>query len=176
MAVQKVSYGAGLKHGSIKDSAGTIYDIDAVVEASASKEQVETEVKGDDELKITFVSNVVEKLTIKANALTFDVIQAITSNALVSSANGIEIPLGTLNEMNPPYVEVLADVAGKDSAGTVVTIRKVWHKVQIKSVKTNQVSETEFSVEMEGVAYQTATTVAGANLPSKRVATLSIVV
>jgi len=173
--MDKTNYGAGLKNGKIKSSAGVEYDINAVIEVTGDKEQVETEIKGDDELKVTFVSNVTENLSIKANAISFDVLQAITSNAMASSADGIEMPLGTLDEMNPPYIEVWAETAGKSEDGTVITIKKIWHKVQIKSVKVNQSSETEFNVEMAGIAYQTDEDVEGNDLPSKRVATLHVV-
>ncbi len=174
MPIQNVSYGAGLRNAWVKISDGTVFDIDAIVEVGADKEQTEVEVKGDDELKVTFVSNVKETLTLKANAITFDVLQSITSNAFGSSSDGLEMPLGTIDEMNPPYVEIGAETAGKDKAGNNVTIKKVWHKVQIKAVKINTAAETEMSVEMSGVAYQTETNVQSVALPSKRVATITV--
>lgn len=173
--MNNVSYGAGLSNGKIKNSSGTEFDINAVVEIAGDKDQVDTQIKGDDELKATFVSFVTETLSIKANAITFDVLQAITSNALSSSADGIEIPLGALDEMNPPYIELWAETTGKDADGTNLTVQKVWHKVQISAVKVTQSTETEVNVEMTGIAYQTDEDVEGNALPSKRVATLYVV-
>lgn len=173
--INNITYGAGLKNGKIKTSDGTEYDIAAIVEASSDKEQDEVEVKGDDDLKAKFVFSVVESLTLTANAITFDVIQAITGHALVSSADGIEIPLGTVEEQNAPYVEVWAESTAKDDSGNNVTIRKVWHKVQIQAVKTEQSGESEFNVEITATAYQTILDVEGNDLPDKRVATLYVV-
>lgn len=168
------SYGAGLKDGKIKISDGTIFDIGAIVSAEGEPAQDEVEVKGDDELKATFISNIREELTIVANGVTFDVIEAITGNDVSSSATGMDIAMGTESQSNPPNVEVQAFTTAKTDDGTAATIKKVWHKVQIKSVKVAQAGEAEFNMELSGVALQTDEDIEGASLATKRVATLSV--
>lgn len=168
------SYGAGLRHGYIKDTNNNVYDIDAIVSVEASPEQDDTEVKGDDALKATFSFNRKETLTITANGLSLDVLQALTGNSVSSSATGAEIALGTTGEMSPPFVEVGAYTNGKNQAGTSVVIKKVWHRVQINKPVVKMAGETEFSVELEGISYQTATDISGASLGSTRTATLSV--
>jgi len=166
--------GAGLKNGSVKVSTGTVYDIYAIVESSADVARDEIEVKGDDQTLGKFQFSLKEELTITANGLSFDVIQAITNNTLVSSPTYNEIAMGTDSESNPPFVEISAETTGKNTAGTAVTIKKTWHKVQITSVKLNQAGETEFSVEMTGTAIQTATDIEGNALASNRIATINV--
>lgn len=167
------AYGAGLKDGKIKVAAGTIYDIDAIISAEGDPQQDEIQVKGDDEVKATFVTGVSENLTIVANAISFDVLQAITGNSYTSSPSGIEIPLGTDSEENPPFVEVQGFTQAKQADGTVATIKKIWHKVQIFSIKTSQAGEQEFNIELQARAYQTDETIVGASI-SNRVATLQV--
>lgn len=166
--------GAGLKDGKVKTASGDVYDIFAIIEATGESQQDEIEVKGDDELLGTFVSNKREELSIVANGISFDVLQAITGNNYASSATGIEIPLGTESEMNPPEVELQGFTNAIDSANVACTIKKVWHKVTIKSIKVSQAGEKEFNVEMTGVAYTTASDIEGNALATKRVATLYV--
>lgn len=175
MAVEFASVGAGLYDGKIKTSDGEEYDIHAIVSAVGEPAQDEIEVKGDDELKATFISNIREELTITAHGLSFDTIQAITGNSYSSSAEGIEIALGTESQMNPPNVEIQAFTKAKDSANVAVVLKKTWHKVEIKSVKASQEGESEFTLEMTGVAYQTDEDIEGNGLGSKRVATLQVI-
>lgn len=165
-------YGAGLNNGSVKLSDGNIYDIDAVVTAEGDPQVDDVQVSGDDELKASFYYNRREEMTITANGLSFDVIQAITGNTVSSSAGGLEVALGTDSENNPPFVEIKAETTAKDSLGANVTLIKTWHKVQIQSCKVTQSQGSEFSVEMTGVAYQTDEDIVGAALSSKRVATI----
>jgi len=174
MAVEYASVGAGLYDGKIRTSDGEEYDIHAIVSAVGEPAQDEVEVKGDDELKATFISNIREELTISANGISFDTIQAITGNSYSSSATGIEIALGTESQTNPPDVEVQAFTKAKDSANAAVTIKKTWHKVGIKTVKVSQEGESEFTLEMTGIAYQTDEDITGTSLASKRVATLQV--
>lgn len=174
MPLDLTVYGAGLKNGTVRTSDGTPYDIGAIVSAEADVAQDEVEVKGDDELKVTFVSNIREELTIVANALSFDVIQGITGNNYSSSATGVEVAMGTDEQKNPPFVEVSAETDAKDDAGTSVTLKKTWHKVQIKSIKLTQAGESEFNMELTGTAYQTSTDIESNNLGSKRVATVEV--
>jgi hypothetical protein len=166
--------GAGLQNGSVKTATGDVFDIYAIVEAGANVARDEVEVKGDDQSLGKFNFALKEELTIKANGLSFDVIQAITNNTLVSSPTYNEIALGTDNEKNPPFIEVSAETTAKDSGGTARTITKTWHKVQITSLKVNQAGETEFSLEMAGTAIQTATDIEGNALATKRIATVKL--
>lgn len=176
MADLNKALGAGLRHGYVKDSGGIVYDINAIVNVEADNEQEDTEVRGDDSIKAVFSSARKETLTITANGVTFDVIQAFTGNTVNSSASTIDIPLGTQSELNPPLVEVGALTNGKNEEGTNVVIRKVFHKVQINSVVVNQESESEFSLEMTGQAVQTATDIIGGALTPARTSTLSVYV
>lgn len=175
MPIDVASVGAGLYDGKIKTSDGNVYDIYAIVSASGEVAQDETEVNGDDERKATFISNIREDLTISANGLSFDTIQAITGNTYSSSAGGIEIALGTDSQVSPPDVEVQAFTKAKDSSGQAATIKKTWHKVAIKTVQVSQEGESEFSMEMTGTAFQTDVDIEGNSLGSKRIATLQVI-
>ena len=175
MAISFNSVGAGLYDGKIRTSDGNIYDIYAIVSASGSAAQDEVEVKGDDEVKATFVSNIKEELTIEANGLSFDVIQAITGNSVSSSAGGLEVALGTDSQASAPFIEVKAYTRAKDSEGNSCIIEKIWHKVQIKPPTITQEGEGEFKISMEGVAYQASVDIIGGALATKRVSTLKTV-
>jgi hypothetical protein len=166
--------GAGLKNAYVKTADGNSYDVFAVVSAEADPQQDEIEIKGDDETKATFVTNQREEITIQANGLNIETVQAITGNSLTSSASGMEIPLGTEGQANPVNLEVGAETTAQDADKVSVTVRKVWHNVEIKSLKLSQAGEQEFNVEMSGMAYQTSTNITGGALASKRVATLYI--
>jgi len=174
MALLPSVFGAGLSDAKIKVLAGTTYDIKGIVTAEGSPEISETEIKGDDVILGTFVSGQKETISIKANAVSFDVIQAITGNTYSSSASGGEVPMGTTSEQSPPYIEVQAFTTAKNSDGTAVTVKKIWHKVQIKSTKISQANEQELTMELEGVAIPTALEINGSTpLSPARVATLS---
>jgi len=168
------SYGAGLRHAWVKTSDGTVYDIDAVVTIDASPDQNDVEIKGDDTIKAVFSSGRKETLTITANGLSMDVIQAITGNSVSSSATGAEIAVGTVGELSPPFVEVGGVTNGKTATGTAVVIQKVWHKVQLNKITQKMANESEFSIDMEGTAVQTATDIAGGALATTRVGTVTV--
>jgi len=172
MPISVNHYGAGLTNGTIKLADANEYDINAVVTAEGDPQVDDVAINGDDELKATFYYNRREELTINANGLSFDVIQAITGNTVNSSAGGLDVALGTDSENNPPFVELKADTTAKDSLGVSVTLYKTWHKVQIKTVKITQAQGAEFSIEMTGVAYQTSLDIVGGDLATKRVATV----
>ena len=167
-------YGAGLRHAWVKTSDGTVYDIDAVISVEADPEQEDTEIKGDDTVKAIFSSGRKETLTIAANALSMDVIQAITGNSVSSSGTGAEIAVGTVSELSPPYVEVGGMTNGKTPDGVAVVIEKTFHKVQLNKVKQNMANESEFNVEMEGVGVQTAKTITGTALSTARTSTIKV--
>lgn len=168
------TWAAGLKDGKIRVAAGDLFDINAIVSAEGEPEQDEIEVKGDDEVKATFVSNISEELTIVANGISFDVLQAITGNSFSSSASGMKIKLGTDSQENPPFVEVQAFSQAKNADGTKMYVKKTWFKVQLYSIKPTQAGEQEFNIEMKGRAYQTATDVTGAALSENCVSELAI--
>lgn len=167
-------YGAGLAHAWIKNSNGDVYDIEAINDVSGSPAMDDVPVNGDDELKATFYFNQREELELVANAISFDVLQAITGNSYSSSAAGIEVPLGTDSEQNPPYVEVGIEVTGKNKAGDSVTIRKIWHKVQLGTPNIDAANGQELNVTIPGVAYKTDADIEDAALSPARVATLNV--
>lgn len=166
------AYGAGLRHGYIKTAAGVEYDINAIIGIDADNEQTDTEIKGDDSIKATFSSGRKEPVTVSANGLTFDTIAAVTGNTVSSSATGMEVPLGTVSELNPPFVELGGLTNGRTDDGTAVVLKKVYHKCQFNSVKVKQENETEYSVEMVGTAYYTAYNIVGAALNPPRTSTI----
>lgn len=174
MPISFNSVGAGLYDGKVKTSDGNIYDIYAIVSSNGEAAQDEVEIKGDDELKATFISNIREEITIEANGLSFDVIQAITGNTVSSSAGGLEVALGTSSQENPPFIEVQAFTHAKDSLGNTCVIQKIWHKVQIKPPQVTQEGEGEFKIEMQGTAYTTETDIEDNALATKRVSTLKV--
>lgn len=167
-------YGAGMRHGQIKVAAGTVFDIDAIINIEGDPQQDDTTIKGDDVVKATFSSNRTEDITISANAISMDVLQAITGNTLSSSAGGSEIALGTTAELNAPYVEVSGVINARTDQNTAVTVTKVWHKVQLNKTKITGGNGNELAVEITGSAVQAAKDITGANLASVRVATLKV--
>lgn len=175
MAISTKHYGAGLQHAQIKLADGNVYDIEAIVSASGEYQIDDIAVKGDDTTKTTFYSNQREELSLTANAISFDVVQGLTGNNYTSSATGIEIPMGTTSEQNPPFVELSVETLGKDDAGSAVVIRKTWHRVQIGQTSLNQAGESEFSVEMAGTAYTTDEDIEGNALASQRIATIEVI-
>jgi hypothetical protein len=174
MPISLNHYGAGLKNGTVKIADGNTYDIAAIVTAEGDPQVDDIQVSGDDEVKASFFYNRREEITLAANGLSFDVIQAITGNTVSSSAGGLDVALGTDSENNPPFVEIKADTTAKDDDGTNVTIYKTWHKVQINSIKVSQSQGSEFSLEMTGTAYQTDEDIEGNALGSKRITTLEV--
>lgn len=169
------AYGAGLVNGYIKTADGTTYDIEAIINIETDITQDDITVPGDDTVKATFSSGRREDMTITANAVSMDVIQAISGNAISSSAGGTNVALGTDSELNPPFVEVGGEVTAKTIDGTSAVVRKVWHRVQLRSTDVNAGNGNELSVVWEGTAYQATSDIAGNALASKRVATLSVV-
>jgi len=168
-------YGAGLQHASVRDDDGVVYDIDAIINAEGDPTQEDTEIKGDDTIKATFSSGRKEELTITANAISMDVLQAITGNTVSSSAGGSTIAVGTVAEMSAPFVEITMDVTARSDAGTAVIVRKVWHKVQLNKAKVTAGNGSELAVELTGIAIQTSTNIVGGALTTARVATLAVV-
>lgn len=171
----KNAFGAGLKDAKIRDANGTLHDLFGVVTAEGQTTREETEVRGDDQLLGTFGSSLREELTLEANAVSFDVIAAITGNQVTTVADtSSKIDLGTDSELNPVFVEVQAFTNAKFKDGTPAEIKKTWHKVQLNSITISQAGEQEFRVSMEGVALQTTTDVTGSELGVNKIATLEV--
>lgn len=167
-------YGAGMRNAYVKIADGTVFDIDAIINAEGDPTQEDTEIKGDDTIKATFSSGRKEEVTINANAISMDVLQAITGNSVSSSAGGSQIALGTQNELNAPFVEVGCEITARTDVGTAVTVKKVWHKVQLGKSKVTAGNGNEMAVELSGNAIQTDKDITGAALTNTRVATLHI--
>lgn len=157
------AYGAGLRDAKIRDSGGDVHDIYGVVTAEGNTQREETEVRGDDQILGTFGSALREEITIEANAVSFDAIQAITGNQVTEVVDeSSTINLGTEGELNPVFVEVQAFTAAKFKGGENAEIKKTWHRVQINSITIAQAGEQEFKVTMEGIALQTDSDITGA--------------
>lgn len=167
-------YGAGLKDGQIQTADGVLHDIFAIVEMNGDPQVDDLEVKGDDELKGVFFSNRREELSITANGLRFDTIQAITGNSYSSSPSGFSIPLGTDSENVPPEVAVIGYTNARDTAGVVCRIKKTFERVQFNTPIVSMAGEQEFNIELNGVALPTSTKITGQTLTPKRVATLEV--
>ncbi len=175
MATQ--AYGAGIKHAQVKEADGTIHDLEAVVTFDGSFEIEETEIKGDDEVKVTFYSNQKASITLEANAITIGVIEAITGTTLetiTGPPTGDGIALGTASETNPPFVEIFGQIRAKAADNTVATIDVTFHKVQLKAPSISATGGSEYSMNCEGVAYPTANDIEDVALGSKRIATVAI--
>jgi hypothetical protein len=167
--------GAGVFDCKVKTASGDEYDVFAISSVSSDPEQDEVEIKGDDETKGTFVSNIRESMTLVANGLNFETLEAITGNTLASSTGGMELPIGTVTQASPVNLEVQAYVRAKDSDNVSTTVSKVWHNVQFTSLSLSMETESEMSIEMTGTAYQTESDITGSALGSKRIATLQVI-
>lgn len=162
-------FGAGLKDTKIRTSNNELLDVYGVTSAEGQTQREETEVRGDDQILGTFGSSLREELTIEANAVSFDVLQAITGNQLTETADSARILLGTTKELNPVFVEVQAFTTAKFKNGTAAEIKKTWFRVQINTITFSQAGEQEFNATLEGIALQTDTDVVGtpiSGLPS----------
>jgi hypothetical protein len=176
-----IALGAGVRHAEITDSTGAVFDINAVINVEGSLEIESTEIKGDDEVKVTFFSSQKASLTVEANAWSLPVLAAVTGEDVVTIAAGAgvdgsnEIALGTSASTNPPFVQLKSQTRAKASDGTVVTIEVTFHKVQLMVENLTQALESEFPQPLAGTAYKTATDIEGGALASSRIATVRIV-
>ena len=168
------AYAGGLKDIKIKIANGQIYDLFAAVSAESEPQMDEIEIKGDDKLIGKFISNIREDVTVSANGVSFDFLQAISGNNFASSPGGVEIPLGTDEDASPPAFEMWVDSQGRYDDNTNGTLRTIYHKCQVTSLKRSQAGEKEFNVEMEITAYKTDKDITGATLNPERVSTLKI--
>jgi len=177
------TYGAGMKHGQVKVAAGTVYDIDAIINIEGEPEQENTEIPGDDVIKVVFSSGRKENITVTANAVSMDVISAITGNKVAdvkkgggNDVIGKTIPLGTDSELNPPYVELMGQITGKTEDGTAVNVIKTWNKVQLNSFQLGAGNGSEMSITLTGTAVRADKEIDGVkSLSPARVATLEVV-
>lgn len=156
------AFGAGLKDAKIRTAAGQTYDLFGVVTAEGSPQREETEVRGDDRILGTFGSSLREEVTFEANAVSMDVLAAITGNQVTEvTGESTKISLGTLSELNPVFVEVQGFTSAKFATDEIAEIKKTWHKVQINSINISQAGEQEFKVTLEGIALQTDSDITG---------------
>jgi hypothetical protein len=162
--------GAGLALVTFKTADGNTFTAYGSVTAEGSPESEVIEIRGDDQKLAEFVTEQNESISLQFNALTFDVLQAITGNNYASSAEGIEIPVGTDSEQNPPYVEITAKSLARSEGGDTGYFYKTWYKCQIKNPQISQSQGSELAVEMEGLAYKTSTDVEGNSLSTARTA------
>lgn len=173
MPINKSMYGAGLKDAKVRTADGNVYDIYGVIGSEGEPAQDEIEVNGDDRLLGTFISNIREELTVTANGIDFETLQAITGNTVESNGSNITLLLGTESQQNPPFVELQGFITAKDDAGNSVVVQKTYFKVQFKTVKVMSENGGEMNLEMTGIAYQTEADITGAALDSAAVASLS---
>jgi hypothetical protein len=164
--------GAGLQEVKFKTSDGEEYTAWGAIEATGEPNIDAIEIFGDDQKLGEFITQQSEDLTFNFNAITFDVVQAVTGNNYSSSSVGIEIAAGTDSEQNPPYVEVTAKSLARAEDGTAGFFIKKWYKVQIKNPQISQQNGTELTCNFEGIAYKTSEDVEGNSLASARVSLL----
>lgn len=155
-------FGSGLKDAKIRTAADVTLDIYGVVTAEGSSKRDETEVKGDDQILGSFGSALREDITIEANAVSFDVLAAITGNQVTETTDTSSVLLGTSKELNPVFVEVQAFTQAKFRSGDAAEIKKTWFKVQLNSVTFSQAGEQELKCTFEGTALQTDLDITGA--------------
>ena len=164
-----IAYGAGARKAWIKTANGSEWGLEAVVEATGSASQDDLDVNGDDELKARFSSNLREELTVNVNAINLDALSAITGNTFDTTvATDLKLLVGQEMQLNPPYVELTAQTAGKTKEGKTCTIQKTWYKVQLNQVNITQSNGSELSVEMTGTAYVTDTRIDGTTTVSPK--------
>lgn len=173
MPINKSIYGAGLKDAKVRIADGNEFDIYGVIGSEGEPTQDEIEVNGDDKLLGTFISNIREELTVTANGIDFETLQAITGNSVESNGSNIKIKVGTDSQQNPPFVELQGFITAKDDDGNSVVVKKTYFKVQFKTVKVMSENGGEMNLEMTGIAYQTDKDITGAALSESAVAELS---
>ena len=173
------AYGAGIRHAELKNALAEVVDVEAVVNSEASMAIESTEIKGDDEVKVTFYQSQKAEITLEANALSLDAIEIISGtsiDAVTGPPTANEIAIGTDGETNPPFIEITTQTIAKDvSTGTIVTVEIVYHKVQLMLDNITQALESELPQNIKGTAYKTDKDVEGNALASKRIATVRIV-
>lgn len=173
------SYGAGFRHGQVKVAGGTVYDIDAIIGIDSDPESEQTDIPGDDTIKATFNHGQKEKLTITANAISLDVLAAVTGTEIKDitaspGPEGKEFAGGTDKEANAPFVELTGVISGKTDKGTSVTITRTWHRVQVGTIKIDSSNGKEMSVTMSATAFKTGTDIASSPLTPARIYSLKV--
>lgn len=164
---------AGLKKIEIRKANDEVIVAYGAVSLSGDPQSTSIDIKGDDVELGKFVTGLSETLSLELSGLSFDVIQAITGNAVSSSATGSSVGLGTDSEMNSPIIEISAYSMAKSQDGTASVMRKTWHKVQLGTPKLEQQGENAFTFAADGTAYQTDVDVTGTSLATTRIATLN---
>lgn len=169
--------GAGLRHAWVRTADGIFHDIDAVVNLEGEYDVETTDIEGDDQLLAQFASLPTASLSIVANSLSPSLFAAITGQTVTDvttvGKKGQEVGLGGNGHANPPIVEVGGYTVGKLKADdSAQTIKRIFHRVQLRATSIPQEKDGEFNVNFEGLAFPTVTDVAGVALPDRRVETL----
>lgn len=173
-------YGSGLLHGWVKEADGTVHDLDAIMSGSGDPEFDTNEILGDDEVKLALNSNQRVNLSLTANAFSFDAYAAMTGNPVTDVAAVVgppavpaykHMPGGTLAENNAPFIELGLVTLGKDNADNDVHYVRVFHRVQVKPIKTQQGNGSELNMEFDATAYPTSVNIEGDALASRRIDT-----
>lgn len=169
--------GAGLRHGWVRTANGVYHDIDAIINLEGEYDVETTDIEGDDQLLAQFASLPTASLSIVANSLSPALLAALTGQTVTTVSTtgkkGQEVGLGGNGHANPPVVEVGGLTVGKlkhdDSAQT---IKRIFHRVQLRVTGIPQEKDGEFNVTFEGLAFPTTTDITGTALPSRRVESL----
>ena len=178
----KNAYGAGIRHAEITDALGATFDVEAVINHEGAMSLESQEIKGDDTVKATFYSSQKAEITLEANSLNLDVLEAITGTTVEEVAEvtsvsmaATEFAVGTTNETNPPFVQTKSQQRAKAKDGSIVTIEVTYHKVQLRVPDIAAALESEFSQSIKGIAYKTSADIEGNALSNSRIATVRIV-
>lgn len=169
--------GAGLRHGWVRTADGVFHDIDAIINLEGEYDVETTDVEGDDQVLAQFASLPTASLSIVANSLSPSLFAAITGQTVTSVATsgkeGQEIGLGGNGHANPPFVEVGGLTVGKlKHDDTAKTIKRIFHRVQLRATSIPQEKDGEFNVTFEGLAFPSVADITGTALPDRRVETL----
>lgn len=168
--------GAGLRHGYIRTSDGVYHDVDAVISIDGEYDTPTTDVEGDDQLLAQFASLPTLSLSVTANSMNPELLatlQGVTVQEITTEgAKGQEVGLGGDGHANPPVVELGGFTVGKlKGSDAPSTIKRVFHKAQLRLTGSPQEKDSEFSASFEGIAFPTTVDVTGTALPYRRVET-----
>jgi hypothetical protein len=177
-------YSAGVRHAWVKDAAGVVHDLDAIITVGADSDVESTEIPGDDAIKATIYSNNKLSLSVEANSLSFDAYGAITGNTVTqtpaveepASPQSAEMAGGTDSELNAPFVELGAVSVGKTQDGRDAYMVRTFHRVQCQRPTAEQGNGSETTWSFDATAYPTTTDVEGEALANKRIDTMKVVI
>lgn len=168
--------GAGLRHGYIRTNDGAYHDVDAIINLEGEYDVPTTDVEGDDQLLAQFSSLPTLSLSVTANSMNPGLLATLQGEAVeeitTEGKAGQEVGLGGDGHANPPVVELGGFTVGRLKANDKAqTIKRIFHKVQLRLVSAPQEKDSEFSSSFEGIAFPTTVDVTGTELPTRRVET-----